>query len=75
MSRRLRTRSGGMKLSLPHGAGVEAPAVASPLRFSETPIVYGRHAPTLGEHTDAVLGEMLGLDAERIAGLRERGVV
>ena len=68
-------RHRGMKLSLPHGAGVEAPAVASPLRFSETPIVYGRHAPTLGEHTDAVLGEMLGLDAERIAGLRKRGVV
>ena len=26
-------------------------------RFSETPIQYGRAAPTLGEHTDEVLGE------------------
>jgi crotonobetainyl-CoA:carnitine CoA-transferase CaiB-like acyl-CoA transferase len=65
----------GMKLSLPHGAGVEAPAVASPLRFSDTPIVYGRHAPTLGEHTDAVLAEKLGLDAGRIAELRAQGVI
>ena len=64
-----------MKLSLPHSTGVQAPGVASPLRFSETPIVYGRAAPTLGEHTDAVLGETLGLDAARIAALRAKGVV
>jgi crotonobetainyl-CoA:carnitine CoA-transferase CaiB-like acyl-CoA transferase len=31
--------------------------------------------PGLGEHTDAVLGEELGLDAAALAGLRERGVV
>ena len=65
----------GMKLSLPHGAGVEAPTVASPLRFSDTPIAYGRAAPTLGEHTDAVLAEKLGLDAASIAALRAKGVV
>ncbi|MDO9114956.1 MAG: CaiB/BaiF CoA-transferase family protein [Polaromonas sp.] len=65
----------GMKLSLPHGAGVQAPAVASPLRFSDTPIEYGRAAPTLGEHTDAVLADKLGLDAERIAALRAKGVI
>lgn len=65
----------GMKLSLPHGAGVQAPAVASPLRFSDTPIEYGRAAPTLGEHTDAVLADKLGLDAERIVALRAKGVI
>ena len=32
-------------------------------------------APTLGEHTDEVLAEELGLDASAIASLRERGVV
>jgi formyl-CoA transferase len=31
--------------------------------------------PELGEHTDDVLGRVLGLDRERIAALRERGVV
>lgn len=68
-------RHRGMKLSLPHAAGVQAPGVASPLRFSQTPVAYSRAAPTLGEHTDAVLAEKLGLDAARIAALRAKGVV
>ncbi len=39
---------------------------------------YGRtlgSAPGLGEHTDAVLREILGLDAERIAALRRAGAL
>ncbi len=32
-------------------------------------------APSVGEHTDAVLADVLGLDAERIAALRESGAV
>ena len=31
--------------------------------------------PLLGEHTEAVLGGLLGLDAARIAALREKGVL
>jgi len=65
----------GMRLSLPHGAGVEAPAVASPIRLSGTPIRYGRSAPLLGEHTEAVLGEALGLAPGRIAELRAQGAI
>ncbi|QHJ01030.1 CoA transferase [Xylophilus rhododendri] len=68
-------RHRGMRLDLPHASGVQAPAVAGPIRFSATPIRYERAAPTLGEHTDAVLGGVLGLDAAGIAGLRERGVI
>lgn len=64
-----------MKLSLPHSAGVQAPAVASPIRLSETPIRYGRSAPVLGEHNDAVLQGKLGLSAERIAELKAKGVI
>jgi formyl-CoA transferase len=33
-----------------------------------------RPTPELGEHTDAILGE-LGYDAAAIAGLRERGAI
>src|SRR5690606_22544523 len=44
-----------LKVSLPHGSGVEAPGVASPMRFSGTPIRYTHAAPTLGEHTVEVL--------------------
>jgi len=68
-------RHRGMKLSLPHSAGVQAPAVASPIRLSGTPIRYGRSAPLLGEHTEAVLGEALGLSRERIAELRAEGAI
>lgn len=64
-----------MRLSLPHGAGVQAPAVANPMRFSETPIRYGRSAPRLGEHTDDVLAHGLGLSAQRIAELRAHGAI
>ncbi|MGH8808942.1 MAG: CaiB/BaiF CoA transferase family protein [Noviherbaspirillum sp.] len=64
-----------MQLSLPHSAGVDAPNVANPIRLSDTPIRYERSAPVLGEHTDEVLGERLGLSAQRIAELKARGVV
>lgn len=64
-----------LKLDLPHAAGVAAPSVANPIRFSDTPIRYGASAPLLGEHTDAVLGEALGLDSTRLATLRAGGVI
>jgi crotonobetainyl-CoA:carnitine CoA-transferase CaiB-like acyl-CoA transferase len=48
--------------------------VASPLRLTATPPVLRRPSPALGEHTDEVLVE-LGLDATRIAALRQAGVV
>ncbi|RMX06633.1 CoA transferase [Corticibacter populi] len=65
----------GMRLSLPHGAGTHAPAVASPIRLSKTPIQYGHSAPVLGEHTDQVLSDAIGISPERIALLREQGVI
>jgi crotonobetainyl-CoA:carnitine CoA-transferase CaiB-like acyl-CoA transferase len=43
-------------------------------RFSATPQAAGSPPPTLGEHTDEVLGE-LGCGAAVIAALREEGVV
>jgi len=68
-------RHRGMQLSLPHGVGVQAPAVANPIRMSDTPIQYGYSAPLLGEHTDSVLTEQLGLTPDRIAKLRAAGAI
>lgn len=51
------------------------PMIASPIRMSGTPASYDQHPPVLGEHTDAVLGGMLGYDAATLQALRERGVV
>jgi len=48
--------------------------VASPLRLMDNPPVLRRPPPALGEHTDEVLAE-LGLDAQRIAALRDAGIV
>ncbi|AQV94218.1 CoA transferase [Cupriavidus necator] len=64
-----------MQVSLPHGAGVQAPGLANPIRLSGTPVRYERAAPTLGEHTDGILRDRLGYDAARIAALRESGVL
>ena len=64
-----------MQRSLPHGAGVQAPSVANPIRLSDTPIGYVRSAPLLGEHNESILGQRLGLSPGRIAELKARGVV
>jgi crotonobetainyl-CoA:carnitine CoA-transferase CaiB-like acyl-CoA transferase len=55
--------------------GGRVQVIANPVRLSETPANYRISPPLLGEHTEEVLGEVLGLGAEEIAGLRERGIV
>ena len=45
-----------------------------PIRFEGTPAAIQRPAPTLGQHTDEVLGE-LGVGAATLAELRREGVV
>jgi formyl-CoA transferase len=46
--------------------------VGMPIKLSDSPAKIER-SPTLGEHTDAVLKEVLGFDAAKIAGMREAG--
>jgi crotonobetainyl-CoA:carnitine CoA-transferase CaiB-like acyl-CoA transferase len=46
-----------------------------PLHLSRTDWVIERGAPCLGEHNDLVFGDLLGLDPEEIAALREEGVI
>jgi len=64
-------------VNIPHPlAGPDgAQLIASPLRLSETPIEYRHHPPLLGQHTDEVLRDVLGYDADKIAGLRESGAI
>jgi crotonobetainyl-CoA:carnitine CoA-transferase CaiB-like acyl-CoA transferase len=49
--------------------------IANPVKLSETPADYRLAPPMLGEHTEAVLGERLGLDAAALAALREKKII
>jgi len=49
--------------------------IANPVRLSETPADYRLPPPVLGQHTEEILRERLGLDAARLAQLREKGVI
>ncbi len=60
----------------PHQA--DLPLVASPLRLSATPVRgpgEGLPPPLLGQHTDAVLGELLLLSAAKLAQLKHEKVI
>ncbi len=64
----------GMRMTMPHPLG-DVPLLANPVRFSASPIEYRHAPPLLGQHTDEVLCERLGLDEHAIARLRADGVV
>ena len=49
--------------------------IASPLRFSGTPVVTPVAAPALGHENRAVLGTTLGYDAEKIQALFTSGAL
>ena len=66
-------RHRGLRVEIPHPAG-SVPTVASPMRFSETPVTYDVPPPMLGQHTDEILQGLLGMSAQQIAELRESGV-
>jgi crotonobetainyl-CoA:carnitine CoA-transferase CaiB-like acyl-CoA transferase len=53
-----------------HPTAGEIRTLGIPFRFSDTPASVRRPPPTLGEHTDEVLRDMLGMAEPRIAELR-----
>jgi crotonobetainyl-CoA:carnitine CoA-transferase CaiB-like acyl-CoA transferase len=64
-----------MLVNIPHPLKANFLTVGSPIKLSGTPVEYLRPAPMLGEHTDEVLKRQLGLDDERLAELKARGVI
>ena len=64
----------GMTVEMPHPLAEQVRLVASPMKFSATPVQYRRPPPLLGEHTDEVLAE-LGLSTAEIGALRQAGVL
>jgi len=65
----------GLKVEIPNPAGAPCPAVASPMRFSETPVEYSVPPPTLGQHTHEVLQQLLGIDRQAVDALAAQGIV
>jgi formyl-CoA transferase len=61
--------------TVPHARAGEVPNLRLPLELAGTPLRAGRGAPVLGEHTLAVLSELLRYDSARIAGLEHKGVI
>jgi crotonobetainyl-CoA:carnitine CoA-transferase CaiB-like acyl-CoA transferase len=65
----------GVRVELEHAAAGALPTVASPMRFSDTPIEYRLAPPLLGEHTTEVLRTVLRKTEAEIARLRAGGII
>src|SRR6476469_7952147 len=65
----------GLKIKLPHAAAGNVPLVASPMRFSETPIRHEVPPPVLGQHTDEILRGVLKKTDAEIAQLKSARIV
>jgi crotonobetainyl-CoA:carnitine CoA-transferase CaiB-like acyl-CoA transferase len=65
----------GMVTHWQHALRADLPLVSSPIKLEKTPVRTTMPPPMLGQHTDEVLGELLGADALRLATLRERGII
>ena len=65
----------GFKISMAHKTAGPIDLVASPLRLQRTPPEYRHAPPELGEHTDDVLTQILGLSADDIARLKTEKII
>jgi len=64
-----------VRVELEHPVAGRLPTVASPMRFSGTPLEHRLAPPLLGQHTEEILRERLGRSAAQIAALRAEGVI
>lgn len=65
----------GMLVEQEHPVAGTVRMVGVPVRLSETPGAIRTPAPLLGQHTDEVLRDCLGLDDEEIERLRQAGAI
>ena len=64
-----------MQLELDHPTAGKVNTVKNPINLSKTPLEYAKAAPTLGQHTDEVLSQVLGIDQASIEVLYKDKIV
>ncbi|PNY27335.1 Uncharacterized protein TCAP_02737, partial [Tolypocladium capitatum] len=69
------TKARNMVVEMEHEACGPIRMVNTPVKFSESQPTIRSVPPMLGQHTDEVLSEHLGLSESDIAGLKKQGVV
>ena len=68
-------RHRGLKIETMHPLSGSLPGIASPMRFSETPVEYDLPPPLLGQHTREVLGGLLGIPDDELDRLAAAKVI
>ena len=62
-------------VEMAHGSGETVKVIANPVKLSATPPSYRSAPPVLGEHTNAVLTDVLKMSAADIAALKDKGIL
>jgi crotonobetainyl-CoA:carnitine CoA-transferase CaiB-like acyl-CoA transferase len=65
----------GMIVEVPHHQAGKVRVAASPLHMSVTPVTYRHGIPAPGEHSDAILKQLAGMDDAEIAEARRTELV
>jgi len=65
----------GMAVSVAHPLSASLNLISNPIRFSNTPLTRYEPPPMLGQHTDRVLHDLLGMDNAQLQRLREAKVI
>jgi len=68
-------KSREMYIELPHPIDNKVSILNSPIKIPTAPATIHKAPPTLGEHTEEILQEMIGIDGDTIAKLRDKGVL
>ena len=64
-------RDRGMAVSVPHPLSAALTLISNPIRFSDTPLNRYEPPPMLGEHTESVLRDLLGVTPAEMLALHE----
>ena len=71
----IRHREMRIEMDQPLAKDGKVALLGNPIKLSNTPVNYRRPPPTLGQHTDEVLQEMLDMSEQERAELRAKGLI